>query len=158
MEPQRHARWLGLIVSLYIFAGCATAYTPPPLSAAHPAHPEAPTAPESPRSTTLAYGPADLPKSQPEHAMAQQGGHEAHASPQQSRQSVTGEGTVTAVVPERHQIVVDHEEIKGFMGAMTMGYRTDPPSLLEGLQAGDRIRFTIDTSQQTIVNIEKLSP
>jgi Cu/Ag efflux protein CusF len=158
MEPQRHARWLGLIVTLYIFAGCATAYTPPPLSAAHPAHPEAPTAPESPRSTTLAYGPADLPQSQPEHAMAQQGGHEAHASPQQSRQSVTGEGTVTAVVLERHQIVVDHEEIKGFMGAMTMGYRAEPPSLLEGLQAGDRIRFTIDTSQQTIVNIGKLRP
>ena len=158
MEPQRHARCLGLIVSLYIFAGCATAYTPPPLSAAHPAHPEAPTAPELPRSTTLAYGPADLPQSQPERTMAQHGGHDAHASPQQNQQSVTGEGTVTAVVPERHQIVVDHEEIKGFMGAMTMGYRTEPPSLLEGLQAGDRIRFTIDTSQQTIVNIEKLSP
>ncbi len=90
--------------------------------------------------------------------MAQQGGHDAHGSHPQGQSSVTGEGTVTAVVPERHQIVVDHAEIKGFMGAMTMGYRTEPPSLLEGLQAGDRIRFTIDTSQQTIVNIEKLSP
>ena len=90
--------------------------------------------------------------------MAQHGGHGAHTSHPQSRQSVTGEGTVTAVMPERQQIVVDHGEIKGFMGAMTMGYRAEPPSLLEGLQAGDRIRFTIDTSQKTIVNIEKLKP
>ena len=90
--------------------------------------------------------------------MSQHGDHDAHASPQQSQQSVTGEGTVIAVVPERHQIVVDHAEIKGFMGAMTMGYQTEPPALLEGLQAGDRIRFTIDPTQQAIVNIEKLRP
>jgi Cu/Ag efflux protein CusF len=147
-----------LVMSLFLFTGCATAYTPPPLSTLHPAHPDAAAAPELPRSTTLAYGPADLPQAPPERAMAQHGGHDVHSSHPQSQPSVTGEGTVTAVVPERDQIVVDHEEIKGFMGAMTMGYRTDPPSLLDGLQAGDRIRFTIDTSQQSIVNIEKLSP
>jgi hypothetical protein len=33
---------------------------------------------------------------------------------------------VIELVPERHQLVVDHTEIKGFMGAMTMGYRTEP--------------------------------
>ena len=65
MEPQRHARWLGLIVSLSMFAGCATAYTPPPLSAAHPANPEAPAAPERPRSTTLAYRHAEIPAPTP---------------------------------------------------------------------------------------------
>jgi Cu(I)/Ag(I) efflux system periplasmic protein CusF len=158
MQPKRYARVFRLAASLLIFTGCAAAYTPPPLTTLHPAHPEAAAAPEPPRSTTLAYGPADLPQSQPERAMAQHGGHGAHTSHPQSRPSVTGEGTVTAVVPERHQIVVDHGEIKGFMGAMTMGYRAEPPSLLEGLQAGDRIRFTIDPSQQTIVNIEKLKP
>ena len=158
MEPKRHARVFRLVMSLFMFTGCATAYTPPPLTILHPAHPEAAAAPELPRSTTLAYGPADLPQSQPERAMAQHGGHDVHGSYQQSQQSVTGEGTVIAVVPERHQIVVDHAEIKGFMGAMTMGYQTEPPALLEGLQAGDRIRFTIDPTQQAIVNIEKLSP
>jgi Cu/Ag efflux protein CusF len=157
MQPKRYARVFRLAASLFLFTGCA-AYTPPPLSTLHPAHPEAAAAPELPRSTTLAYGPADLPQAQPERTMAQQGGHGAYGSHPQGQPSVTGEGTVTAVVPERHQIVVDHEEIKGFMGAMTMGYRAEPPSLLEGLQAGDRIHFTIDTSQQTIVNIEKLSP
>ena len=67
-----------------------------------------------------------------------------------------GEGKVIAVVPGSSQIVVDHEEITGFMDAMTMGYRIEPPSLLEGVKAGDRIRFTIDTQQKAIVKIEKL--
>jgi len=51
---------------------------------------------------------------------------------------------------------VDHKEIKGFMDAMTMGYRIEPPSLLAGMKAGDSIRFTIDTQQKAIVKIEKL--
>jgi Cu/Ag efflux protein CusF len=39
---------------------------------------------------------------------------------------------------------------------MTMGYRIEPASLLEGLQYGDQIRFTIDVSKKTIVKIEKM--
>jgi Cu/Ag efflux protein CusF len=44
------------------------------------------------------------------------------------------------------------------MDAMTMGYRIEPPSLLEGVKAGDRIRFTINTTQKAIVKLEKLQP
>lgn len=69
--------------------------------------------------------------------------------------SVTGDGKIIAVVPSSNQIVVEHGEIQGFMGAMTMGYRVDPPSLLKGLQAGDMVRFTIDTEKKAIVKIEK---
>jgi mono/diheme cytochrome c family protein len=70
--------------------------------------------------------------------------------------SVTGEGKVIAVVPASQQLVVEHGEMKGFMEAMTMGYKVDPPSLLGKLKAGDHIRFTIDTQQKAIVKIEKL--
>jgi Cu/Ag efflux protein CusF len=70
--------------------------------------------------------------------------------------SVTGEGKVIAVVPANQQLVVEHEEIIGFMEAMTMGYKVDPPSLLAKLKAGDNVRFTIDTQQKAIVKIEKL--
>ena len=70
--------------------------------------------------------------------------------------SVTGEGTVIALVPANQQLVVEHGEMKGFMEAMTMGYKVDPPSLLDKLKAGDNVRFTIDTQQKAIVNIEKL--
>jgi Cu/Ag efflux protein CusF len=70
--------------------------------------------------------------------------------------SVTGEGKVIAVLPTSQQLVVEHGEIKGFMDAMTMGYTVTPPSLLDGLKAGDAVRFTIDTQHQTIVKIEPL--
>jgi mono/diheme cytochrome c family protein len=71
--------------------------------------------------------------------------------------SVTGEGKVIAVVPANQQLVVEHGEIKGFMEAMTMGYKVTPPSLLDALKAEDHIRFTIDTQQKAIVKIEKLN-
>jgi Cu/Ag efflux protein CusF len=70
--------------------------------------------------------------------------------------SVTGEGHVIAVVPASEELVVKHGEIKGFMEPMTMGYKVSPPSLLKQLKAGDTVRFTIDTEQKAIVNIEKL--
>ena len=60
------------------------------------------------------------------------------------------------MVPESSQLVVDHKEIPGFMGAMTMGYRTEPPSLLAGVKPGDTVRFTIDPHRQTIIQLEKL--
>jgi len=68
---------------------------------------------------------------------------------------VTGEGKVIALVSGSHQIIVDHEEIKGFMDAMTMGYPVDP-KLIQGLKPGDKIRFTIDTEIRAITKIEKL--
>ena len=46
--------------------------------------------------------------------------------------------------------------IPGFMGAMTMGYPVNPPSLLHKLKAGDAVRFTIDTKQKAIIGIEHL--
>jgi mono/diheme cytochrome c family protein len=70
--------------------------------------------------------------------------------------SVTGEGTIIAVVPDSKQVVVDHQAIKGFRDAMIMGYKVHPTSLLHEVQAGDQVRFTIDTQQNTIVKIEKM--
>jgi protein SCO1/2 len=87
----------------------------------------------------------------------QHGGHGAHPSAPGSQQTVVGEGKVIAVVSSSSQVVVDHQAIPGFMDAMTMGYRIEPPSLLEGVQAGDNIRFTIDTQQKAIVKIEKMN-
>jgi hypothetical protein len=103
-----------LVLSLFVYTGCATA--PPPLTVQHPAHPQAMAAPELPRSSTLAYGPSDLPASQPAVAMAQHSGPGAHPSAQGSQPSVVGEGRVIAVVPGSSQLVVDHKEIPGFMG------------------------------------------
>ena len=156
------------VVSLLVLGGCAAAYAPPPLTTSHPAHPEATAAPEPPPSNTLAYGSSDMPSPQPAYGMAQSsmqhgmqhgaqhGMQGAQPSAQEAEHTVVGEGKVIAVVPSSSQIVVDHKAIPGFMDAMTMGYRIDPPSLLEGVKAGDAVRFTIDTQNKAIVKIEKL--
>jgi Cu/Ag efflux protein CusF len=98
-----------------------------------------------------------MPSAQPVSATAApQGGHEGQQAAQRAQQTVVGEGKVIATVPNASQIVVEHGEIKGFMEAMTMGYRVDPPSLLEGLKSGDKVRFTIDVPNKAIVKIEKM--
>ncbi|HME62941.1 MAG TPA: copper-binding protein, partial [Candidatus Binatia bacterium] len=133
------------IVSL-ASSGCA-AYDLPPLSASHPANPQVLSTPERSMSKTLAYTRADIPSTQPvaDVAKARQG----------EPPTVVAEGKVVTTVPNAGQIVVEHGEIKGFMDAMTMGYRVDPPSLLEGLESGDKVRFTIDVPKKAIVKIEK---
>lgn len=145
-----------LLSAALAFQMACTAYQPEPLAVSHPAHPEAVAAPQRPVSRTLAYTREDIPSARPLPAAAQ-AGHEAHhASPSTAGDTVTGEGKVIATVPNADQIVVEHGEIKGFMDAMTMGYRVDPPSLLEGLKFGDKVRFTIDVQQKAIVKIEKM--
>jgi len=69
---------------------------------------------------------------------------------------VTGEGTVVALRPEKQQIVLEHGELKGFMEAMTMRYKTHPTSLLNSVKPGDKVRFTIDTDARAITKIDTL--
>jgi Cu/Ag efflux protein CusF len=80
----------------------------------------------------------------------------ASLKPKDVPKSVTGEGKIVALVPESRQIVLDHEEIKGFMDAMTMGYTVNSVSLLKHVKPGDKVRFTIDTDKRAITKIEKL--
>jgi len=149
-----------LFLAFLSLAGCA-AYRLAPLTTDHPAHPDAVAAPQAPVSKTLAYTLSDVPSMRPvtEVTAAQEGNHEAHHEPEsKSGQTVVGEGKVVATVPSANQLVVEHGEIKDFMGPMTMGYKIDSPSLLEGLKAGDKIRFTVDVQTKSIVKIEKLNP
>lgn len=145
-----------LLVAPLMLAGCA-AYRLEPLSASHPAHPGAAAAPEAPPSQTLAYAPSHVPSVHPV-SPSTAAPHRDHGSGKTAAKGATvvGEGEVVSTVPNASQIVVDHGEIRGFMEAMTMGYRVDPASLLAGVKPGDRIRFTIDVGRRAIVEIEKL--
>lgn len=67
-----------------------------------------------------------------------------------------GEGEVRVADAEKDRLVIKHGEIKGFMGPMTMGYLVTPPTLLQGLKPGDKIRFTIDADQRAIVDIKPI--
>lgn len=142
-------------LGLFALAGC-TAYELPPLSANHPANPAATVAPGRSSSKILAYSRADIPSPQPLMASDALSSRPRVAAAAEQK-TVVGEGKVVATVPNASQIVVEHGEIKGFMEAMTMGYRVDPPSLLEGLKFGDRVRFTIDVAKKAIIKIEKMN-
>ena len=155
MRAYRRHRVLAA-VSLML-AGCAS-YQPPVLTTRHPAHPDAPAAAGRPPSATLAYAPSDVAsiRSAPPAAAPHEGPPSRPAEGETS-QTLVGEGEVVSTIPKASQIVVDHQEIKGFMEAMTMGYRIDPPTLLEGLKPGDKIRFTIDVRRRVITTIEKVN-
>ena len=86
------------------------------------------------------------------------GPHVASEHPQlkPKPKSVTGEGTIVALRPDRQQVVVEHGEIKDFMEAMTMGYKVTPPSLIDTVKPGDKIRFTIDTATKSITKIDQM--
>ena len=95
-------------------------------TAAHDAAPRAPGGDGCTRAAavnTLAYVPSDIPSAQPAMAMAQAGAGVRVSAAQQGEHTVIGEGKVIAVVPGSSEIVLNHGEIKGFMDAMTMGYR-----------------------------------
>jgi Cu/Ag efflux protein CusF len=146
-----HGHRAALVLASLVLAGCA-AYHPPRLAVTHPAHPDAPAAREAPASRTLAYTPADVAAVR---AVPAAPAGEPPAAAARGR-TVVGEGEVVAAVPGSSQIVLEHGEIEGFMEAMTMGYRIEPPSLLAKVKPGDRVRFTIDVQRRAIVEIETL--
>jgi Cu/Ag efflux protein CusF len=82
----------------------------------------------------------------------------ASLRPKGAPKTVSAPGKVIAVVPDRGELVIEHGEIKGFMDAMTMGYRVSPASLAKTVSPGDQVQFTIDTSRNVITRIEKKTP
>jgi Cu/Ag efflux protein CusF len=55
----------------------------------------------------------------------------------------TVRGVVRAVLPQANVVVLTHEELPGYMTAMTMGFPVKDPKLVEGLDIGERVRFTV---------------
>ena len=54
-----------------------------------------------------------------------------------------GRGTVVSVEPENREVTIDHEDIPGFMKAMTMTFNVAPGVALEGLGEGTEISFRV---------------
>jgi Cu(I)/Ag(I) efflux system periplasmic protein CusF len=146
-----------LVVASLVLSGCTT-YQVPPLTATHPAHPDASAVRETPASGTLVYTPADIAavRGDPGDTASEHGARRARQAEGGPSRTAVGEGEVVAATPSSGQIVLEHGEIKGFMEAMTMGYRTDPPSLLAKVKPGDKVRFTIDVERRAIIELEKL--
>ena len=86
-------------------------------------------------------------------ATALSGAPSLAASDKPASKSVQGVGVVTAIDPEARRLTINHEDIKGFMGAMEMAYPVARPALLNGLKPGDKIRFVINRHNGTIIGV-----
>jgi Cu/Ag efflux protein CusF len=68
------------------------------------------------------------------------------------------EGVIRAVLPDVGVVVITHEEISGYMPAMTMGFRAVSPKIYEAVEVGDAVRFRLGgvPPNLAITAIEKL--
>ena len=62
-------------------------------------------------------------------------------TPEPRRYEVRGQ--ILSIDLERQQVLVDHEDIEGFMPAMTMPYTVQDGGLLEGKEPGDLVTATL---------------
>lgn len=69
-------------------------------------------------------------------------------------------GVVVELNPARSNLVVRHEEIPGYMRAMTMPFAVRDTNLLKDLSVGDTIRFRLRVTEDDgwIESVEKLPP
>jgi protein SCO1 len=74
------------------------------------------------------------------------------------QRSFTLQGQIQSLDPARKIVVVKHEEIKGFMPAMTMPYEVQEVKALDGLAAGDLINATlvVVSNGAYLTNIKKV--
>jgi Cu(I)/Ag(I) efflux system periplasmic protein CusF len=69
-------------------------------------------------------------------------------------------GVVRASLGDLGLLVVTHGEIPGYMPAMTMGFRTASPKIVDSVKVGDAVRFTLRGTPPNlaITAIEKTAP
>ncbi len=71
--------------------------------------------------------------------------------------SYTVQGEIQSISDAKDQASIAHEEVEGYMPAMTMTFFTQNPTQLEGLSAGDRVEFTFTSDgRHVIAAIRKL--
>jgi len=70
------------------------------------------------------------------------------------------EGTIVSVDPATHLLTINHGDIHGLMGPMTMAFPVASSALLTGIAPGDRVRFTLERSPQglAIMALTKQEP
>lgn len=66
-------------------------------------------------------------------------------------------GTIKTFGPEKKYVSIAHENIPGYMAAMTMSFEPQTPAQLDGLNAGDKVEFTFkpDGGKHILTAIKK---
>ena len=62
-----------------------------------------------------------------------------------------GEGQILQVDAGRGRVTIAHQEVIGFMAAMTMTFRVKDGKLLDGFKPGDRVEFTLEETPQSVM-------
>jgi protein SCO1 len=83
-----------------------------------------------------------------------------HQSLADSQQRFQVRGVVVEVNPAQKSVTLQHDEIPGYMSAMTMPFEVKDTNLLAGLEAGDPVSFRLIVTETNgyIDRIEKLGP
>jgi Cu/Ag efflux protein CusF len=68
------------------------------------------------------------------------------ASSQRAVRSFSARGIVERVVPEQNTLIISHEAIASYMGAMTMPFKVLRPPEMGSVQPGDQISFRLSVT------------
>ena len=74
------------------------------------------------------------------------------------KKEYTFHGKVEAVDKGAKSLLVNGEKVEGWMGAMTMDYKVDNPSVLDKLKPGDRIMATVYDGDYTLHQVKPMAP
>jgi Cu(I)/Ag(I) efflux system protein CusF len=71
-----------------------------------------------------------------------------------------GHGVVRGISPDRSSVTLDHGDIPGVMGAMTMDFAVADPSILEGIDVGDEVDFevTLQAGTYAVTELSEANP
>jgi Cu/Ag efflux protein CusF len=75
-----------------------------------------------------------------------------------AKKSYTFHGKVVSINKDTKALTVDGEEVKGWMGAMTMNYKVDNPSIVDHLKPGDQITATVYDGDYVLHNVKPAGP
>lgn len=72
----------------------------------------------------------------------------------------TVRGQVAKVLKDGRELVIDHEDVPGFMAAMQMSFAVGDPAQARDLQPGEKVSFTLHLADRGpwIDGIERLPP
>lgn len=80
------------------------------------------------------------------------------AQPAANKKAYTFHGKVEAVHKDSQSLTVNGEKVEGWMGAMTMDYKVDNPSILDKVKPGDRITATVYDGDYSLHKVQVANP
>lgn len=75
-------------------------------------------------------------------------------------QKWTVKGKIVEVNAARQVVTMDHRDIPGLTAAMTMGFRVENATILNGLGAGDAVEFDLEQKPEglTVTGLRRIDP